>query len=184
MVLVTATKPAESAIGGGIAFAASGTTLPTTATAALAAAFKNFGYISTDGVSRSIDISSETIRAWGGDVVAVLKNEKTETFTFRMLESDNVDALALIFGTASGTLQSGITVQSEMPDNTDYVFAITMALRDGYVERLVIPKGVITSIGEINYVDNDVVGFELTITAMADSTGVTCYEYVAKPATT
>lgn len=183
MALVSATKPASSTIGGGVAFAAGGTTLPTSATAALAAAFKNFGYISTDGVRRSIDITSETIKAWGGDVVAVLNNEKVETFTFKILEVDNVDALALIFGTASGALNTGITVQSKFPENTENVYAITMALKDGYVERLVIPKGVITSIGEISYVDNDVTGVEITVTALADSTGVTCYDYIAKPGT-
>jgi hypothetical protein len=39
----------------------------------------------------------------------------------------------------------------------------------------VIPEGVLTDVGDIVYVDNDIVGFELTITAIADSTGTTAY---------
>ena len=54
---------------GGIYRAAAGTTLPTDATTSLAAAFKEIGYISEDGVTNSISKTTNEIKEWGGDTV-------------------------------------------------------------------------------------------------------------------
>lgn len=174
MAKASAAKPA---VGGGIWTAAKGSTLPTNASAALDNAFASLGYVSDAGVQRNISRDSNVIHAWGGDPVAVLSNNKSETFKFKLIEPSNVDVLGLVFGEASGTLATGITVKSKADISTPRAFVIETIMADDVHQRIVVPEAVVTDIGEIVYVDNDVVGFDVTITAMADAQGNTAYEY-------
>ena len=48
---------------------------------------------------------------------------------------------------------------------------------NGAIERIVIPRGKVTAVGDTVYVDNDVAGYDITITALPDSTGNYSYEY-------
>lgn len=183
MANVSAAKPG---VGGGIWMAPYGTTLPTDASTALAEAFNSLGYIDENGVNRTTSLDSQVVNAWGGDVVAVLGNKKTEAFRFRCIEPDNLDALGLAYGEASGDLTNGITVKSKADLFTPRSFVISTLLANNIHQRMVIPNGVVTAIGDAQYVDNRVIGCEVTITAIADSDGVTCYEYLktVTPATT
>ena len=47
-----------------------------------------------------------------------------------------------------------------------------------------IPDGKITEMGDVVYNDGDAISFPVTITAQADSSGNTFYEYIKKSATT
>lgn len=174
MAKASAAKPQ---VGGGIWFAPSGSTLPTDASTALNSAFESLGYVSEDGVSRNISRDTNVVHAWGGDPVAVLTKGKTETFKFKLIEPSNTDVLGLTFGEASGALETGITVKSKADISTPHAYVISTILADNVHQRIAIPEGVITDIGEITYKDDDVIGFELTITAIADSNGNTAYEY-------
>jgi hypothetical protein len=178
----TAAKPAAESIGGGIAFAPIGTTLPTAANTQLAAGFKNAGYISNAGVTRAIGIGSTTINAWGGAVAAVLSGSKTETFKFRVINAYEADFLKMVFGDAAGSLDTGLTVTSNSAQQEAHAWVITMLEVEGNGHRIVVPNGIITEIGEIVYVDNDVVGYEITITAIGNDNGDTAYDYYAKAA--
>ena len=174
MAKASAAKPG---VGGGIWFAPAGTTLPTDASTALNSACASLGYVSEDGVTRNISRDNTVIYAWGGEPVASLGTKKTETFKFKLIEPSNVSVLGLTFGEATGDLTNGITVTSKTDISTPRSFVISTIMADNVHQRIVIPSGVVTDIGEITYVDNDVVGFELTISAMADSSGNTAYEY-------
>lgn len=174
MAKVSAAKPG---VGGGIWSAAAGSTLPTDATTALDNAFSSLGYVSDAGVSRSTSLSSTVVNAWGGDVVAVLQAKKTETFKFQLIEASNIGVLGLVFGEATGTLSAGITVKSKADISTPRAFVIQTILADNVTQRIVIPSAVVTNVGDVVYKDDQPIGFELTLTAIADSSGVTVYEY-------
>lgn len=178
MSLVSASKPGVS---GGIFMGPTSATLPTDATSTIASAFKSLGYVSDAGVTRSISTDNSVIKAWGGAVVAVISNGKTETFKFKLIDIDNLDSLGLAFGTATGAISTGITVKSTNAQPDPHAFVIETILAENNLQRIVIPKGVLTDIGDIVYVDNDVVGFEVTITAIADSADVTAYTYIHAP---
>lgn len=180
---VTAGKPR---VAGSVYRGATSASLPTDATSSIAAAFKALGYISEDGVKNNNSPETENIKAWGGDVVLNTLTGKEDTFTFKLIEAMNVDALAAVYGSGnvSGTLQSGITVKANASSSEAAAYVIDMVLKNNVLKRIVIPNATVSEVAEIAYTDNDAVGYEVTITAVPDSSGYTHYEYIKQTSPT
>lgn len=174
---VTVGKPR---VGGAVYRAPAGTTLPTDASTALASAFVSLGYVSDDGLTNTTDVTNEEIKAWGGDTVMNSLTEFSDTFKFTSIEALNVDVLKAFFGDANvtGTLATGITVNAKGVNDTSHVWVFDMIMRNNALKRIVIPNGEVTEKGDTVYSDDEPVGYEITISALPDSSGNTHYEYI------
>ncbi|CMX79639.1 major tail protein [Streptococcus pneumoniae] len=174
---VTAAKPK---IGGGGSTAPAGTTLPTNAKTDLDAAFETLGYISDDGLTNANSPESKAIKAWGGQTVLSSQTEKKDTFKYKLIEGLNIEVLKEVYGpdNVSGTLETGITVKANGKELPEHCLVIDTLLKNGYVKRVVIPRGKVSEIGEISYKDGEPIGYELTITALPDNSENTHYEYI------
>ena len=173
---VSAGKPKVS---GAVFRAVLGSTLPTDATTSLDAAFKELGYVSEDGVSNNNSPSSDNVKAWGGATVLVLQNEKTDEWTLTLIESLNENVLKTIYGDSKVTVAgSTITVQATADQLAEAAYVIEMSLKGGAMKRVVIPDGAISEVGEVVYKDDEPIGYEITINALPNSSGVTHYEYI------
>ena len=165
---VSVGKPAT---GGAIFRAATGTTLPTDATTALASAYKAMGYVGDDGVTQSMTRETSDIKAWGGDTVMSPQTGKKETFKFTLLESQNSEVLKAVYGdtNVSGSLSTGLSVFSNSKELERAIWVIDRKTSDGGNSRTIIPDGQVTEVGDIVYKDDQAIGYEVTITAYPSS---------------
>lgn len=173
---VTAGKPK---VGGHVFRAPLGTTLPTDASTALGDAFKDMGYISSDGVKNNNTPNSETINAWGGTPVLNIQSSREDTYQMKFISALNLEVQKMVYGddNVSGTLSTGVTVNANAKELDDYVYVIEMIAKGNVLHRVVIPSAHPTSVAEITYVDNDAVGYDVTLSCAADDSGNTHYEY-------
>ncbi|QBX14758.1 major tail protein [Streptococcus phage Javan155] len=177
---VTSAKPK---IGGAIYSAPLGTELPEKATDNLKTEFKNLGYVSEDGVTNEDTRSSENIKAWGGDIVGSMQTEKEDKFTYKLIESLNVEVLKEVYGAANvtGDLSEGIQIKSNSKELEAHVIVVDMIMNGGILKRIVLPNAKVDEVGEIKYVDGEVVGYETTLKCFPDKEGDTHREYIVKP---
>lgn len=174
---VSAAKPAA---GGAIYAGEATVTLPTSTSDDIPLGMASLGYISEDGLKHNNSPSNEQIKAWGGDVVMTPTTERPDSFKLTLIEVLNINVLKQVFGpnNVEGTLSDGISIKANSKDLPEQSFVIDMIMRNSAAKRVTIPRGKVTAVSEVTYKDSSAVGYEITITAMADANGNTHYEYI------
>ena len=155
--------------GGYFFLAPAGTTLPTDNTTALDAAFLNMGFLGDDGVNFSDSSSTDNSFDANGDAIATGNGEveKTFTVTFREIKADN---LKVLYGSANVTDADGtIKVVDKGPNSETYVGVFEIRLKDGRKWRRVVPQCQPGELGDQTIVYNELVGREVTMTALLDA---------------
>ena len=166
---VTAAKPRTAGV---IYRAPLGTALPTSATSTLAAAYVTLGKLSEDGFSNNYERSSEDIKEMGGNVVLTVQTETSDSFKFTLLDALDPNALKATYGDTkvTGTLDTGIEVTVDGSEPEEAVWVFDTIMRDGALQRTVIPDGKVSEMDEVVYKRDAAVGYGLTIKALLDET--------------
>ena len=170
----------SAAATGAIFIAPKGTTLPTDASTALANTFVLLGFTSDAGVQISESSSTEAIRAWEGRTeVYNVRTEYTESVSFTPIQC-NADVASLTWGEDKVVTGSNgaLTIKHHGGTLEPVVIAIETTPREGIVRRYT-GTFQLTERGEVTLDGTQVDGRQLTFNALADSNGVTMYEYVA-----
>lgn len=171
---------AQPDIAGAIYRAPLGTVAPINAYSDLDPAFKNLGYVSDDGLTNSNSPETETKKAWGGATILTSQTGRPDTLKYKLVEALNVEVLKSVYGdnAVTGELETGITVDANNKQLPGSCYVVDMVLKDDSLKRIVIPNATLTSLGDVVYKDGEIVGYEVTLTALPDETGSTHKEYI------
>lgn len=157
---------------GGVMHAPVGTKFPSSISEKFSDDWVKGGYVGEDGVTRTIDASDDKIKAWGGDVVRILRSEHSVSYTFQFLESRNAETLKILFGEGNvhvTTDEVTVDLKSEMVPRRSFAFD----MRDGDAKiREEVPDGQIALSGDVQFVHSDIIRYEVTIEAFPDENGV------------
>lgn len=173
---------AAGADGTGLAwFAATGSPAPTDATTALAAAFKNAGMITDNGVVQKFSESSKTVKAAGSTAIQrTLVTDDSFMFDIEFLENNArakevysrkpIGSITPTVGTGAFSVTYGLY--------TRQLYAGVFDMIDGSNHvRLYCPTIETTARKDTTYNNANPATFGVTVTAYPDSTGVAVYEY-------
>lgn len=165
--------------GGNISVAAVGSTAPTNATTALAAAFFDLGYTDTGGATLTPSIDTFEIDVWQSASPGrrgISKRSVEVKFTLVQL---NYETLKFYMGGGTVTGSAGNYVVK--PDVTGAFDERSMVVdwTDGasVSHRIYIPKGSITAVGDLQLVRNDAAKLPITFGAVAVDASTPIYTW-------
>jgi hypothetical protein len=162
----------KPAVSGGVSVADAGTTLPTDATTGLAVGFTAAGYVGEDGVTQTIATDSTDIKAWGGDIVRRVQTSHVVTYKFTLIETNDT-TLAVYYGDDNVTAGNVEIKAGDLPHKE---WSIDVVDGDNTI-RVVIPDGQVTDRGDVVFKDDQAIGYDVTVTAYPDDSGVKAYIY-------
>lgn len=165
--------------GGYFFLAPLGTGLPTDNTSALDEEYKNMGYLGDDGIVFSDSSDSESAFDLNGDAIATSNGsiEKTFTVVFREIKADT---LRVMMGEDNVTDSAGvIEAHDRGPNEATYAGVFELLLKDGRKWRRIVPQCKVGELGDMTITYSELVGREVTMSALKDSaTGSYYIDYI------
>lgn len=122
------------------------------------------GYISEDGVSKTVDRSTEKIKDWNGDTILITQSDHSVTLQTTFMEAANADVLKMIYGDKN-VVDSGGTLK--LVENADELphRSIAFTIKGGNGAKILVfaPDVQVTEVGDISYVRSDVIKYQVTL---------------------
>lgn len=157
-----------------------GSTAPTDTTTALAAAWKAFGLLSSDGATESRNQDSNDFYAWGNILVRNVRSKHKRQIKVTALE-DNLVVWGLVNPGSSAVTATSITTRTVKVPTSDIAAYLLQTSDGSIIRRRVMPRGEVVEVGDVTFKDSDMQGFELTIDIYPDSAGILYYDITDDP---
>jgi len=156
-------------------------TRPTTLTAALPAGLYAMGAISDDGLTYAFDEDNEQFQAWGQ--LAPFRTEitrSTRTFQLTLWETNRPIVKSVMYRlpvadvTADETERTYAFAETSAPTPDRRTWLIDV-IDGASLERFFVPHGEVTDRDDVTFRNDEMSGFNITITAYPDVDNVTVY---------
>lgn len=180
---VFAATPSGLQTAGGLYVAPAGTMLPTDVDEPLDPLFKSLGYVSSDGVTISIDGSTTPIEVWSGERIGSLRDAFAIEYSMSLYQVLSPHVNAVIFGdgsvsTSPATIDQGnrmkVAISSRMP-------AMASLVLDAFFEdkaiRQVAELVQMSDIDDITLVHNEPMAFQPTFSVFRGANGDHVVQY-------
>lgn len=180
---IFAASPSDLTTAGGLFIAPFGTELPEDVDEPLDPAFKNFGFVSDDGVSIKIDGSTQPIEVWGGDEIGALRDKFSIEYSMKLFQVLSPEISAALFGedavaTAPASALQGnrmrVLMTNKLPPKCSLVLD---AVFEDKLIRHVAEVAQLSDLGDITLVHNAPMAFEPTFRVFKGSNGVHVAQY-------
>jgi hypothetical protein len=149
-----------------------GSTAPTDAVTALAAAFVGLGYVSEDGVTESHDDSVDDIVAWqNATTVRSATTSSTSRLGLTLIQTNAVTLTTFHRGSTMSEPVAGsyqLDVKPVVADPSMWVLHVIDGLK---FVRIFVGNGEITERGDVMYANGEPIGYPITITCYPDAAG-------------
>lgn len=144
-------------------------TAPTSHNSALDPDLKDMGYLSSDGLTETFDVTSESVTAFqNGDTIDSSITEAEMTFTATLIEAGNSTVIAQFYGDAVDAVDGSVLVS---PGASSGRVALVVDMVSGTkCIRYWIPEAEITKDGDVQYQNGQPVGFPVKITCYPSAT--------------
>ncbi|GAA2108213.1 phage tail protein [Streptomyces synnematoformans] len=164
-----------------------GTAAPTTPLAQPAPPWEPLGAISDDGLVYGFDEDSQQFTPWGlTSPFRTTITQSIRTFGVTLWETSRVAVQSVMYRIPAADLQpeSGLTSYAEtaspIPDRRAWYFLVM----DGDVAKsFYVPQGEISDRSDVTFKQDEMSGYEITVTAYPDEAGNTVYHVDSVPAT-
>ena len=143
-------------------------------------AFADAGYVSSDGVTLTPDMSTSDINDWSGALIRRVLESFNGEVSFTMIQSD-AETFKMALGSehvtsSAATADHGNQVMAKfgahLPDPESWVFK----MKDGAARILIaLPNAQVTGMDEVSFNATDPIGWALTLSCYPDSTGTSIY---------
>lgn len=168
-----------AAATGAIWVAPKGTTLPTDASSTLSSTWTLLGFTSDAGVQISESSNNAVIRAWEGRTeVYNVRTEYSESVAFTPIQCNETVAKLMWGDDAVISTTGALTIKHHGKTLEPVCIVIETVPRENIVKRFCMTAQ-LTERGDATMDGTQVDGRQLTFNAIADSDGVTMYEYTA-----
>ena len=150
------------------------TALPTAVNSVLDAAYKDLGWVGEDGITRSLPDAGdrEPLHGWQNNgVVYVIRtpSEDNPTFSFVLLETKTEVVEFALGVTVTKSATDGKWTFDAEAARTNVRLVIDIV--DGAeLRRIVVPKAIVTELGDQVYAFGEPIGWEVTVECERDTT--------------
>lgn len=162
-------------------WAPKGTDLPADASTALPVSYIGLGYIGEDGITNASDSDTTDVKEMGGENVLSIITSYSETYQFVLIEAMRKSAAQIRYGENNVTGDDGaLSITHTMPDDTEFVLVVELALTGNKKDRFVIPRAVRKEFGDRTLSGTEVLGYDVTLGALPSDQigGGTSREYI------
>ncbi|ACV22569.1 Uncharacterised protein [Slackia heliotrinireducens] len=171
--------PMQSGTTGAVQYADVGTDLPADARTAWAAG-TSCGYVSEDGLTLTAEYSTVDIKDWSKNTVRTLLEEFTGEISFSFIQTD-YEGLCVLFGEdhvhrTPATSAAGETITIDMGAHLAPARTFVFNMKDGDARmRVVVPNGQPVLDGDLTFVANEPIKWNVKIVCSVDGAGERVY---------
>lgn len=149
-------------------------TAPTDTSTAWAAAFKDLGYVSEDGVSLTMPDAGDAtpLKAWqNGATVRTIRTltEDNPQISLTLIET-KLEVIEAVFGVTVTQSVSNGTFEVDTTDVRPYGRLGLDVVDGAEIIRIYAPKAIVSSVGEITLTSDSTIGYEVTFDLERDAT--------------
>lgn len=129
---------------------------------------KPAGFIGEEGLTKTVDRSTEKIKDWNKDTVIVLETDHSVVVKLTFLEAANANVLKAVYGEDNVTIEGkNITVADSAGELPHFSFVGELNGGEGKKGRIFVPDGQVTNVADITFKKDDVIKYEVEIECFA-----------------